>query len=124
VTARLDRITFEVADRGPGFADGEETRIFASFYRGRHADAGDAAETTGDSGRVTGGGSGNANSGSTSASSLGLGLALVKRIAEAHGGDVRACNRPGGGAVLTLELGAGALAGEDDGAPGGRDALA
>ena len=126
VTARRDRVTFEVADRGPGFADGEETRIFASFYRGRHADAGDAGDAMGgDFGRAAnGGGSGNADSGSTSASSLGLGLALVKRIAEAHGGDVRACNRPGGGAVLTLELGAAAPAGEEEDSVGGRDALA
>ena len=41
VTARGDRVTFEVADRGPGFAAGEETRVFASFYRGHHADAGE-----------------------------------------------------------------------------------
>jgi len=80
-------VRFEVADRGPGFAPGEESRIFNSFFRGRHADAGvntsDAPEHTG---------------------SLGLGLSLVKRIAEAHGGSVSARNRPEGGAVVALEL--------------------
>jgi len=87
VAPRPGFVRFEVADRGPGFAPGEESRIFKSFYRGRHADAGDktpdAPETTG---------------------SLGLGLSLVKRIAEVHGGSVSARNRPEGGAVVALEL--------------------
>jgi two-component system OmpR family sensor kinase len=96
VAARGDRVMFEVADRGPGFAAGEETRIFASFYRGHHADAGERGDD----------GDGGGGAGARNASSLGLGLALVKRIADAHGGDVRAANRPGGGAVITLELAA------------------
>ena len=87
VVTRPGFVRFEVADRGPGFAPGEESRIFNSFFRGRHADAGvktsDAPEHTG---------------------SLGLGLSLVKRIAEAHGGSVSARNRPEGGAVVALEL--------------------
>jgi signal transduction histidine kinase len=70
-------VVFEVLDRGPGFAPGEEAQVFERFYRGEN-----------------GGTHG----------SLGLGLALVRRIAEAHGGRVRAANRSGGGAVLTLEL--------------------
>lgn len=97
VTARGDRVTFEVTDRGPGFAAGEETHVFTSFYRGHHADAG---ERGGEEGGAGGGGA------AKSASSLGLGLALVKRIAEAHGGDVWAANRPGGGALITFELAA------------------
>ena len=36
--------------------------------------------------------------------SLGLGLALVKRIADAHGGRVHAANEPAGGARVVLEL--------------------
>jgi signal transduction histidine kinase len=34
----------------------------------------------------------------------GLGLALVQRIVGEHGGEVAACNRPGGGAVVTMRL--------------------
>ena len=77
VGRRNGAVVFEVLDRGPGFAPGEEARVFDRFYRGEN-----------------GGGHG----------SLGLGLALVHRIAEAHGGSARAANRPGGGAALTLEL--------------------
>ncbi|MFZ3117350.1 MAG: ATP-binding protein, partial [Variovorax sp.] len=34
----------------------------------------------------------------------GLGLALVKSIAERHGGSVRCEDRPGGGASFVIEL--------------------
>lgn len=70
-------VFFEITDRGRGFAPGEETRVFERFFRG---------------------------AGTGSQGSLGLGLALVKRIAEAHGGRVQATNRPEGGARLVLEL--------------------
>ena len=88
VVTRPGFVRFEVADRGPGFAPGEESRIFNSFFRGRHADAGDKTTDAPEQ-----------------AGSLGLGLSLVKRIAEAHGGSVWAANRPEGrGAVVSLEL--------------------
>ncbi|HEY6476964.1 MAG TPA: HAMP domain-containing sensor histidine kinase [Polyangia bacterium] len=72
-------VAFEIADRGRGFAPGDETRVFERFYQGADPDAG-------------------------SRGSLGLGLALVKRIAVAHGGRVHAANQPGGGARVALEL--------------------
>ena len=77
VHVRDGAVTFAVSDRGRGFEPGEETRVFDRFTRGGN-----------------GGGHG----------ALGLGLALVKRIAEAHGGRAEAGNRAGGGARVTLEL--------------------
>ena len=106
-------MTFAVSDRGPGFAAGDENRIFASFYRGTGApeDDGAAAPPLPDRAvepptpRSTPAGSpGTGSEGRRSHSSLGLGLSLVKRIAQAHGGDVTAGNRPGGGATFTLRL--------------------
>ncbi|HZL21092.1 MAG TPA: HAMP domain-containing sensor histidine kinase [Polyangia bacterium] len=70
-------VIFEISDRGRGFVPGEEARVFDRFFRG---------------------------TGTGPQGSLGLGLALVKRIAEAHGGRAQAENRPGGGARITLEL--------------------
>jgi two-component system, OmpR family, sensor kinase len=77
---REGRLAFCVDDRGPGLLPGEETRIFAPFYR---KDRGGEAREAG---------------------SLGLGLALVQRIARAHGGDTFAENRPGGGARVGFTL--------------------
>lgn len=75
-----DEVHFSVEDGGPGFAKGEELRVFEAFHRGSR----------------DGGG-------------LGLGLSLVRRIAEAHGGRVLAHNRDGGGAVVRLILPVGKL---------------
>jgi two-component system OmpR family sensor kinase len=84
VRGGAERVVFEVADRGPGFPPGEEARVFERFYRAP--------------------GSASADAESVRHSSLGLGLALVRRIAEAHGGTASATNRPGGGACITLTV--------------------
>jgi two-component system sensor histidine kinase KdpD len=70
------KVVVEVSDRGPGFAPGEETRVFEKFYRGRSA-------------RVRG---------------VGLGLAICRAIVQAHGGTIVAENRPGGGATIRFTL--------------------
>ncbi len=80
LTERDGQPAFCVEDRGPGLLPGEETRIFAPFYR---KDRGGEAREAG---------------------SLGLGLALVQRIAKAHGGEAFAENRPGGGARVGFTL--------------------
>jgi two-component system, NtrC family, sensor histidine kinase HydH len=41
---------------------------------------------------------------STKPTGIGLGLSICKRIAEAHGGEITAADRPGGGAVFTVRL--------------------
>ena len=69
-------VLVEVADRGPGFTPGEEERVFDKFYRGQTAD------TRG----------------------VGLGLAICRAIVEAHGGNIWAENRPGGGATFRFTL--------------------
>jgi two-component system OmpR family sensor kinase len=79
ILQRGPRIAFEVDDDGPGFGPGEETQVFEPFYRGR-----DEREKP--------------------SGSVGLGLALVKRIAEAHGGRAYAHNREGGGARVGVEF--------------------
>jgi two-component system, OmpR family, sensor kinase len=69
------RVAFEVDDRGPGFAPGEAERAFEPFRSGGQGE------------------------------SLGLGLALVRRIAEAHGGRAYAMSRPDGpGARVGFEV--------------------
>jgi two-component system sensor histidine kinase KdpD len=79
VSARVDVdcVTVEVADRGVGFPDGDERHIFDKFYRVQRP------------GRVSG---------------TGLGLAIAKGIVEAHGGNIAAEHRLGGGSVFRFTL--------------------
>ena len=82
VEARLalqgDQAVLQVLDRGPGVPPGQRERIFEPFYR-----------LPGASEREGG---------------VGLGLALVRSIAERHGGSATCDNREGGGACFTLRL--------------------
>lgn len=72
-------VRIRVEDDGVGIRDQDMRRIFDRFYRAQGPRSRD------------GGGSG-------------LGLAITKRLIDLHGGEVRAANRSGGGAVLTVEL--------------------
>jgi two-component system, OmpR family, sensor kinase len=75
-----DKIRFAVQDDGPGIPESERERIFERFHRT------DPARTR-------------------SAGGAGLGLAIVRAIAEAHGGQVRARDAPTGrGARVELVL--------------------
>lgn len=77
--AEGDSVALSVADDGPGIPGADIERVFDRFYRG---------PATRDD---RGGGSG-------------LGLAIARRLAELHGGSVRAGNGPDGGAVFTITL--------------------
>lgn len=72
-------IALHISDNGPGFNDEDRERIFEKFYR--------HSSSIGD--RIAG---------------MGLGLAICRGFVEAHGGNVTAANRPGGGAVFTTVL--------------------
>lgn len=67
-----------VSDRGPGVAESERERIWEPFYR-------PAGHKESDGG-------------------VGLGLALVKQIAERHGGSASCAPREGGGTTFRVDL--------------------
>jgi two-component system sensor histidine kinase KdpD len=78
VSAARDDATlvFSVADHGPGLAPGEEYKVFEKFYRGP----------------------------GTRPGGLGLGLSIARQLVEAHGGELTAQNRAGGGARFSIRL--------------------
>jgi two-component system sensor histidine kinase KdpD len=69
-------LVISVADHGPGLAPGEENKVFEKFYRGPRTRPG----------------------------GLGLGLSIARQLVEAHGGQVVAQNREGGGARFSIRL--------------------
>lgn len=73
--SKKDSVLIEVADRGAGIPKGDEEKIFEKFVRGV----------------ATGGG-------------IGLGLTICRAIINAHGGEIWAENRPGGGALFRFTL--------------------
>ena len=76
------QVEFSVADRGSGISEKDLPHVFQMFYttHGQGAD---------------------------SKPGVGLGLSICQSIVEAHGGSIRAENRPGGGArfLFTIPLG-------------------
>ncbi|HEY7001664.1 MAG TPA: sensor histidine kinase KdpD [Candidatus Udaeobacter sp.] len=69
-------LIISVADRGPGLAPGEENKVFEKFYRGP----------------------------TTRPGGIGLGLSIARQLVEAHGGQLVAQNREGGGARFSIRL--------------------
>ena len=76
----------QVRDHGPGFADEDRPLVFDRFYRSAAA---------------------------RSMPGAGLGLAIVREVAEAHGGTVEAENARDGGALMRLSLNGAARPGAD-----------
>ena len=75
-TATPAAVQLEVRDRGRGFAEGEEKRLFEKFYRGK----------------------------SEGVRGAGLGLAICRAIVMAHRGSIEALHREGGGAIFRIRL--------------------
>ncbi|HRZ10392.1 MAG TPA: ATP-binding protein, partial [Gemmatimonadales bacterium] len=75
VAAREDAVVLEVLDAGPGIPPDVMARIFEPFFTTKPAGEG-----------------------------TGLGLSISHGIIRAHGGDILAENRPGGGARIWIEL--------------------
>jgi len=73
--SKKDSVLIEVADRGPGISKDDKERIFEKFVRGS----------------ATGGG-------------IGLGLTICRAIINAHGGQIWAEDRSGGGAIFRFTL--------------------
>jgi signal transduction histidine kinase len=70
-----NEVRVSICDRGPGVSEGDREKIFEPFHQGR-----------------------------ASAGGAGLGLALVRQIAERHGGSVRCLPLNGGGACFEVRL--------------------
>jgi two-component system sensor histidine kinase KdpD len=76
VSARVEggAVLVAVADRGPGLKEEDLPRVFEKFHR------------------------------DASSPGAGLGLAICRAVVKVHGGDIRAGNRPGGGAIFSFTL--------------------
>jgi two-component system sensor histidine kinase KdpD len=75
VVGNHEGVRVTIADRGPGIAKGDRTRIFEPFERGGSAKSG-----------------------------TGLGLTIAKAVVVAHGGRMWVSESPSGGAAFTFEL--------------------
>lgn len=72
-----NRMIIKILDRGPGIMPDEVHQLFEKFYRGRKL---------------------------TTERGVGLGLAICRSIVKAHGGEIWAENREGGGAAFCFSL--------------------
>jgi two-component system sensor histidine kinase KdpD len=72
-----EALIVDVCDRGIGLPPGEEEKIFQCFYRCQKLDA---------------------------TSGLGIGLSICKGLIEAHGGNILAMRREGGGSIFRVTL--------------------
>lgn len=71
-----DTLFVSVSDQGPGIDEKDLDEIFKKFYKGK----------------------------TTKPGGLGLGLSIAERFVQAHGGEIEARNREGGGAAFTFRL--------------------
>jgi two-component system phosphate regulon sensor histidine kinase PhoR len=74
-----NKVCIKVSDNGIGISKADQKHVFDKFYRA----------STGNIHKYKG---------------LGLGLYYVKKIAEAHGGDVTVSSKPGKGSIFTVTI--------------------
>jgi signal transduction histidine kinase len=102
-------VVLEVADAGPGMADGDAARAFDRFYRGaeRHNGGPVPSPAVGygpGSARAASHDSGNGSGDAAESGGSGLGLAIVAAIAQAHGGQATLESAPGHGTRVRVWL--------------------
>lgn len=73
------RLACSVYDSGPGFSKKDLAHLFDRFYRGEAARPNENGHS-------------------------GLGLSIARQLVERHGGQIRAANRPEGGACVSFEI--------------------
>jgi two-component system phosphate regulon sensor histidine kinase PhoR len=78
-TSTDENVSISISDNGIGIGKNDQKHIFDKFYRA----------STGNIHKFKG---------------LGLGLYYVRKIAEAHGGDVNVSSKPGKGSIFTITL--------------------
>lgn len=78
-SAEDSKVSIKIADNGIGISKNDQKHVFDKFYRA----------STGNIHKYKG---------------LGLGLYYVKKIAEAHGGDVAVSSKPGKGSIFTVTI--------------------
>jgi signal transduction histidine kinase len=83
ITLRAERhdrlLSIQVQDEGKGIADGDLSRVFDKYVRGRRT-------------------------GAVGVPGLGLGLYLSRRIVQAHGHELSVASPPGSGAIFSFDL--------------------
>jgi two-component system sensor histidine kinase KdpD len=78
-------LQIQIGDRGVGIPPEDLTRVFNKFYRGQRS--------------ISAG-----REGADLPPGTGLGLSISRGLVEAHGGQIWAENRPGGGTIMTLKF--------------------
>ncbi|MEQ9315845.1 MAG: ATP-binding protein [Henriciella sp.] len=79
INVKPDAVKFHIIDTGPGIAPADQTRLFDAF---RQTSAGDAQKDGG----------------------VGLGLAIVRRLCDLMGGDIKLWSAPGHGSRFTVNI--------------------